>query len=294
MNNIYDIDRTRTLPPIIGNDTVAMGVAQATSNQMATVANLIHLNMIYPRIDELSEELLDILAYDLHVDWYDYSHDIDTKRRVIKNSVKIHMKLGTKYAVETATSDIYAGSTVEEWFEYGGEPYFFRLNLDISEKGITTAQQFSLVERIYFYKNARSHLDYIALQWEDTTEIQLGGYSSLVTTLEIQPFLTTELHSELTLGLGGVTQTGTNLEIQPLLEREVNLSLSVETNGVTQADHSITIQPILTQKVTTEAVVGLGGLTHGETSLEIKPFLVKEIQLGGESGEVLVDRKSVV
>ena len=43
---------------------------------------------------KLSEELIDILAYDMHVDWYDYSYPVDMKREIVKNSVKVHKKNG--------------------------------------------------------------------------------------------------------------------------------------------------------------------------------------------------------
>ena len=40
------------------------------------------------------------------------------------------MKGGTKWAVETALSAIYPDSVVQEWFEYNGEPYTFRLQIN--------------------------------------------------------------------------------------------------------------------------------------------------------------------
>ena len=48
------------------------------------------------RFLELDEQTLDILAYDLHVDWYDHSYPIEVKRQTIKDSVKIHRRLGTR------------------------------------------------------------------------------------------------------------------------------------------------------------------------------------------------------
>jgi phage tail P2-like protein len=75
---------------------------------------------IYTRIDELPEDLLDILAYDFKVDWYDYGYPISVKRDLIKNSVKVHMMMGTKFAVETGIRSLYPNSELEEWFDMAG------------------------------------------------------------------------------------------------------------------------------------------------------------------------------
>ncbi len=293
MNDIYSVDRSRYLPSVLQKDPCILGLAKTVSGQMNTVAQEIRQNIIYPRMDELSEEILDILAYDLHVDWYDYSDDVETKRRIIRNSVKIHMKMGTKYAVETATSDVYPGTSIDEWFEYGGEPYFFRLNLDVSDKGITTAQQISLVERIYFYKNARSHLDYIAFHWEDTAEVRVGGYASFIKCLEIQPFLETEINLESTVEVGGFAQAETALKIQPFLETEIDLALNVDVQGATKAEHSIDVLPFLAQAVELETMVDVQGATKTETALEIQPFLTKQIELDS-SGEIIIGAETEI
>ena len=68
---------------------------------------------IYPRIDELDEALLDILAYDFKVDWYGYDYPLETKRALLKSSFYIHRHLGTKGAVEAAIQSVYPKSIVK-------------------------------------------------------------------------------------------------------------------------------------------------------------------------------------
>lgn len=115
---------------------------------------------IYPRIDELPEKLLDILAYDFKVDWWDPNFTLEEKRRVFKDSWYVHQHMGTKAAVETAIRAIYPLTTVEEWFEYeGGQPYHFRLRINITSDSGDLARQKRVLERLNFYKNLRSHVD---------------------------------------------------------------------------------------------------------------------------------------
>ena len=101
--------------------TVALG--QAIAKVMESRQDEIDSLRIYTRIDELPEWLLDILARDFAVDWYDRSYTLEEKRKTIKDSFYVHRHRGTKAAVERAISAIYPNPKVLEWFEYGGDPY---------------------------------------------------------------------------------------------------------------------------------------------------------------------------
>ena len=173
MNNedFYSADFTNSLPPALKNDPDMMALAQTISAQLQTTAAEIRKNIIYARIDELDEATLDVLAYDLHVDWYDYSYPIEVKRRTIRDSIQVHRRLGTKYAVEKALGAVYPGTKVEEWFEYGGDPYKFRVVIGATEAGITADRQAAVLDRVRFYKNLRSHLEAISYQIEKRSRL---------------------------------------------------------------------------------------------------------------------------
>ena len=102
-------------------------VGSAHSGRTAPNSRADKKNIIYANINELSETWFDVLAYDLHVDWYDYDYPIEAKRAIIRDSVRVHQKLGTKAAVEMALGGIHPKSEIEEWFDYGGKPYRFRI-----------------------------------------------------------------------------------------------------------------------------------------------------------------------
>ena len=118
--DIYTVNFAEYLPESLKKDPKIRAIAQAVAKEALAVSEEIKSVLIYCRIDELPEELIDILAYDMHVDWYDYSYPLDIKRDIVKSSVKVHKKMGTKYAVETALKSIYKTTTIKEWFEYGG------------------------------------------------------------------------------------------------------------------------------------------------------------------------------
>ena len=137
--------------------TVALG--QVIAKVMESRQDEIDSLRIYTRIDELPEWLLDILARDFAVDWYDRSYTLEEKRKTIKDSFYVHRHRGTKAAVERAISAIYPNPKVLEWFEYGGDPYHFKLRITVDFAAINEAKHQQVLQKIICYKNLRSHLD---------------------------------------------------------------------------------------------------------------------------------------
>lgn len=148
-----------TLPLALRGDTSTGALAETTAEVLADRPAEIDRLRIIPNIDNLEEALLAILAHDFKVDWWDPGYTLEEKRRTVKDSWRVHKTLGTKAAVETAIRAIYPLTTVEEWFEYGGEPYHFRLNIDITSDSGDRARQRRVLERLNYYKSLRSHND---------------------------------------------------------------------------------------------------------------------------------------
>lgn len=167
-----------TLPPALKEDTSTEALAAATAEALADRLAEIDRLRIISNIDNLEEALLAILARDFKVDWWDPSYSLEEKRRTVKDSWRVHKTLGTKAAVETAIRAIYPLTTVEEWFEYGGEPYHFRLNIDITSDSGDKARQKRVLDRLNFYKSLRSHNDGVRyfLMPEKSWAVAGGGF----------------------------------------------------------------------------------------------------------------------
>lgn len=172
--NIFDVDFTKTLPPTLKNDKNMLGLAKVVADELQKTARLSRLNLIYARIDELEENVLDILAYDLHVDWYAYDYPIAAKRAIIKDSVAVHKRLGTLYAVKKALGSVYPQSEVEEWFDYGGEPFSFRVILDVTNAR-ASAEYFTVNKAVESYKRLTAHMDDLIYQCRAALEIRIGA-----------------------------------------------------------------------------------------------------------------------
>lgn len=121
-----------SLPQALLDDPDLAALAASIADILAKRKEEIMRVAIYARIDDLPEDLLDILAHDFKVDWYNPDYPIDAKRALLKSNWSVHRRLGTKDAIATALSDIHPGSVVEEWFEFGGDPFTFRAHVDIT------------------------------------------------------------------------------------------------------------------------------------------------------------------
>jgi phage tail P2-like protein len=124
-NDIYTANYLSTFPPSLKGDPDMVAFAEVVAEQLQITANLRDKNIIYARIDDLPEDVLDILAHDFKVDWYDSTAAIGVKRTVIKDSFKVHMRLGTPWAVKRVILAYFGTGRLLEWFQYDGDPYYF-------------------------------------------------------------------------------------------------------------------------------------------------------------------------
>ncbi len=125
--NLENIDLLKLQTKYMQEDTTTQGFCAALTPQLKLAAGMIKNSLILARINELPESILDELAYELHVEWYDAAADIGVKRELIKNSDKVHIYMGTPYAIEQVVQDYFGDGYVEEWFQYEGHPYHFRV-----------------------------------------------------------------------------------------------------------------------------------------------------------------------
>ena len=162
MNKAHGITKENllaSLPAVLANDDNMAALASAVAEVLAARVGEIERVSIYSQIDRLPNELLDILANDFKVDWWDANYTLEEKRRTLKDSWNVHRRLGTKAAVVLAISAIYPDTQVSEWWEYGGKPYHFKLLIDATYEDVNPVRHQRVIDRVAFYKNLRSVLD---------------------------------------------------------------------------------------------------------------------------------------
>ena len=110
-NGITAENLLRALPDVLQQDDNMRALAEAIAGQLVPCIADTDEPRIFPRIDELNETLLDTLAWDFKVDWWDYSYSLQEKRNTLRQSWYVHKHMGTPAAVMAALSAISARSS---------------------------------------------------------------------------------------------------------------------------------------------------------------------------------------
>lgn len=184
MSRSYTCDNLiSTFPYVLSEDKKQSALAHATAEELSRLYEQNRLAEIYNRIDELDEELCDVLAYDYKIDWYMWTATVEAKRALIKSHFEVHRHLGTKGAVKTALSSVCPGTYIEEWFEYSGKPYYFRIILDATEQK-TAIRQSEIERMLKIFKSVRSILetDKLTLRSRCTVAVSCEGKYALYST----------------------------------------------------------------------------------------------------------------
>lgn len=167
MSNTMTIENMlASLPTVLREDKRMYSLAMAAAKAFSDIDNSLQDIIIYADLDNISEALCDILAKDLAVEWYDYDFSLLDKRNLIKTAINVHRHIGTVGAVEAGISAVYEDSYVEEWFNYSGLPYHFKVLIDSTYQGTDQAKYDSVMASLNIYKNLRSVLD--AVEYYDT------------------------------------------------------------------------------------------------------------------------------
>ena len=123
-------------------------------------------------VDALPEHILDVLAVENGIVWYDPDAEISVKRALIKSATNVHMTLGTVAAVSQVANDYYGDSEVLEWFEYSGTPGHFKIN--IITEGMHIDIPDSFVEILKKVKRQSAILDGVDFVWTTYNQKHTG------------------------------------------------------------------------------------------------------------------------
>ncbi len=146
--------------------------------------NLPTLNRYVVNPDLAPAHILPWLAWALSVDDWSDSWPEQIRRNVIKASVEVHRKKGTIGALKKALQAFnYENVKVEEWFEYGADPYFFRVFFDVIEPGFDVNILPQVQKVIESTKNARSHLE--SLRAYLSAEMGLVSIGTIIISKEV-------------------------------------------------------------------------------------------------------------
>ena len=146
----------------------------ALSNAIKRLLEYCELVKLYSGIDGLNDKILDTLAVELKTQFYDTKLDTATKKKLVKNTTKWYMKAGTPKAVEELIAAVFGEGKVIEWFDYGGEPFRFKI---VTNTTLDNANVEKFKEMIKNVKNVRSILEVVEVERNVKTKHNYGTYT---------------------------------------------------------------------------------------------------------------------
>ena len=245
MNNIENYFIHKNLPQSLDKENV-QEVAKVVDDTLLSFDKTIAEVLIYPAIDMLGSELINTLAIQMHCDFYDDTLPLAVRRNLVKNSIAWHRIKGTPAAVEQMIQTVYQTGVVEEWFDYGGEPFFFKVNLGDSQ--ITTQKIKNLIKMINVSKNVRSWLEVLRFSKSIDITRYLGCFADVHKKYEIIP---------------GIVQGG-------------DISSSIFIGGHNEIHHSADVRLQHVSGAEAQGNILLGGNLSGYGKVELLPRCVSD------------------
>lgn len=115
-------------------------------------------------IDNVSEKIIDYLACEYRTPYYDEALDLKTKRNLVKSTMLTYLEIGTTNIIKEYLNTLNEETDVAEWYEYDGQPYNFKIFLNISEnREIDEKLLTDIKNKIEKIKNVRSSLEAIEI-----------------------------------------------------------------------------------------------------------------------------------
>ena len=156
-------------------------------------------------IDKLSETEIDYLLWEYHVDYVGENASLESKRELVKIAVIAHFNKGTLGSVKAICKILFGNAKIKEWFEYGGNPGYFK----ISTLGELKDEKdyLKVLDVVNEYKNERSWLE--ALIFDRTAEFgkHIGIFSEklIINILNERNFELPWMEQNLSEGIINVT-----------------------------------------------------------------------------------------
>lgn len=180
-------------PPLAGDKRF-----QALSTLAARISDVDLSPLLIYLVDTVHASALPNLAEQLHIlgEGWQFARDDEERRRLLKRAIELHRYKGTRWAIQQVLETLSLSGQISEWHQYGGAPYHFKVNVDLTQHGIDEATFDALLSLIHEYKNVRSHLEELTVSLSNFSQVPRIGAVTLCgeeTTL-YPPYIPTEIN----------------------------------------------------------------------------------------------------
>mgnify|MGYP002868799445 CR=1 FL=1 len=164
-------------PQNLLKDKTIQGLIYALDPELQEITAKTETPALFAGIEALSDDILALLAWQFHADFFDLCITHELKVNAVKNALKVHMKKGTVQGIKDALNIMDIEAEFIPWWEFGGDPYTFKLDAVIAGEAYRGAWQGHLVQNITRVINetkaARSYMSELNININEQENIPL-------------------------------------------------------------------------------------------------------------------------
>lgn len=156
---MFEFDIAHLFPRFLLNDRNGYAMAKAIEAGLKYFLKTCQDGLdCVQNVEKMPEWRLDEMAWELNC-LYDFHADVGSKRKWIRDAIPLFASYGTTEAINNFLTGYFDDIEVEEYWQYGGDPFHFRVTLS----GEWTDDREAWARRaIATSKNVRSVLDSLA------------------------------------------------------------------------------------------------------------------------------------
>lgn len=205
---LSNIDLLSLQTSYLQQDPFVKALCKALDPYFKSIDQDIRLTYIYGRVNELDEETVDSLAWQFHVDFYDYTLPLQKKQELVRSALRLHRIKGTPQAVIDAATTVFGRTKLREWFEYDADPFYFSLDVDVTQTGASPNELKKLDILINAYKNKRSWIDVLNIFFTTEGTINIGVITIVGEEIIVYPWTPKDIDTQINLTIPMAQSSG--------------------------------------------------------------------------------------
>lgn len=115
-------------------------------------------------------------------------------REILSRAITLKKYVGSVYYLEQMLNIFDKEVSVKEWFSYAGQPYYFKVEVQSSNKSIDAKFYEDLEKQILKYKNVRSVLDVIVINLKTNLKEKYAMATITGEEIEVLPYTVRNLN----------------------------------------------------------------------------------------------------
>lgn len=218
MSNINNTSVLDLLPSNLKQDPTIKVASQVVDARFVRLTEPIERLLIFYNLHLQDDAMLDYLLYERHITNDEGASLVATREEkinLIEKSYSIHRIKGTKAALVRVLNLLNMRGKVSQWFEYDGDPYYFKIDIEIGTRGMDDRTLLLLDNLIHEYKNRRSWIEKINLHLSGQGKLFIGANLSFGEEITVYPWSPTNIETKGYVRIGSYAKSFESLSVYP-------------------------------------------------------------------------------